>query len=50
MQEVHLYWTYSGSTLTIEDAAVFEDGKIPELFQQAIEQDYIEKIYIGEVL
>ncbi len=41
-----MYWTWSSSTVKIEDAAIFTEETMPELFKQSSEQSYIEKIYL----
>ncbi|MGR6838507.1 hypothetical protein ACU5DF_05075 [Aliivibrio wodanis] len=36
------YWTLSGSTTILEDAAVFSMDSMPDFFRQSLTQDFIE--------
>ncbi|OCH16657.1 MULTISPECIES: hypothetical protein [unclassified Aliivibrio] len=40
------YWTLSGSTTIIEDAAVFTMDSMPDFFRQSLKQDFIELLAI----
>lgn len=40
------YWTLSGSTTVLEDAAVFTIDSMPDFFRQSLNQDSIELLAV----
>lgn len=41
-----MYWTWSGATVCIDDAAIFTESTVPDLFRPSLNQPYVERIYL----